>query len=195
MNMTVCLSVHHKVCLYVSDSQSFSQPINQSVCLSIICLSVHQCVCQFMSVHLSFCLSSSKSVNLSVCPSVHPSVVQCVRLSIFNLSDCLWVSPSVCLLLSFPPICLSVSLSICLSVCLSICLPVCPSVCLSVHLSVCLSVLICLKSCIQWYTLQNDNVKKPNATWTQRHCGICNIFVCSPSITGSSFSLSSSPSF
>ena len=94
--ITVTLSVHLSVCLFVRSSvcQSVHLSVSLFICLSVclfVCLSVHLSVC--LSVRLFICLSVCSSVCLSVCLficlSVHLSVCLClsVRLSAINTNN------------------------------------------------------------------------------------------------------------
>ena len=87
--------------------------VNPSVCLPSLCLSVLICLAICLSVSFCLCLCPITSVRLSVCLSVYPSAIRCIRLPI--LSD-LVIMPIKYLLVSSP---VFSSLSVCL----------CPFVC------------------------------------------------------------------
>ena len=108
---------------------------------SVACLIM---VCIFCSLGFSFAFTCLSVFCLSVCPSVHPSICLsiyvCPSVCLYmyvHLSVCLSVSVHLSVCLSVHP---SIRLFVCIYVCPSVHLSVCPSVCLSIHPSVCLSV-------------------------------------------------------
>ena len=93
-----------------------------------------------LSVNYCLCLSICHFLYLSVCLPLSPSVsVYVTSTSVCVFHSCLFVS--ICLVVTFSPVCLSVNLSV--SVCLSICLHY------IISLSVCLP-LLCLKYKFFW---------------------------------------------